>query len=144
MSKNLKIIYSTYVLLICVCVAILSSDNTSYKPLISDLSKTNSVELVKHLDAAEIDYLVNHDSNILFVEVEQYNHASALMLSLLPEKTEPAIVIKLEAMAEKVIPFYEFAWYIILSKVMSCMLIYILTLLAIIRPLLRAELCGNT
>ena len=72
-----------------------------------------------------------------FPLVAQYNNASTLLLGLLPVQAESEIVIKLEAMAEKVIPFYEHGWYIILSKLMFCVLIYIITMLAIIRPLLR-------
>ncbi len=143
MSKILKIVYSIYVLLFCICVAILGSNNTNYKPLISDLSKTNSVEIVKQLDAAKIDYVANPDSNILFVEVEQYNNASTLLLGLLPAQAESEIVIKLEAMADKVIPFYELGWYIILSKLTFCFIIYIITMLTIIRPLLRIEIFGK-
>jgi len=135
MKKETLYIFGTYVFLITIFAMAWFSDSTIYRPLITDLTKVNSVAVVDILEKNTISYQVNPQNSILFVATEDYANALTALKSVMPKEKDKKLSMAYEILLNEPIKLYEESWFIQLYKLFGCLLISVISIVAIIRPM---------
>ncbi|AWB66013.1 hypothetical protein C2869_05975 [Saccharobesus litoralis] len=144
MKNKSKYIYLSYGLIAFLFIAAWFSDSTVYKPLVSDLTKSNAVKIVNSLEANDISYKINTSESILFVPASEYQTALGALNKLHIDETTQPISGNIESLINSPIKFYEQTWFIHFYKLFGCLIFAMVVVLAIVRPLLRHEIYGES
>jgi flagellar biosynthesis/type III secretory pathway M-ring protein FliF/YscJ len=143
MNKITIWISITYAFILALFMAAWFSDSTVYRPLIADLTQTNSIVIVEALERENITYKANPDNNMLFVSGSDYTKSLTVLNNLSISQTGDPISSNLSELIAQPIMFYQQSWFIHIYKLMFCTLIAIVIFLALVRPMLRIDLINE-